>query len=363
MKPIHQLRNPMILALSLAACLWSAPAMGQPGGEGTLLEQAPCAAHATAYDGYTRAFEEERATELRSAAATLAALPRPSAADTAEFQNHRDELAVRTPVDRAVYDSVFRQGRYECVRLRYRSGGLGVAGYIFRPAGTADTLRPVLIFNRGGTGDFGRMTDLNMMRWRRFMDEGYVIVASQYRGSDGAGGVDGYGGEDVDDVLNLRPLIASLPGVDTTNVFMYGASRGGLMAYLALERGMRVNAAVVHAGPVDMEAAERFRPGFEREVFSKIPEFVRDRDGFYRDRNALLGAERIGAPVLILHGTADWRVSADDALKMAARLQALGKPYELVVYDGDDHMLSLNRGDRDRRAMAWFRKHRHERRR
>lgn len=346
------------LAIALLLGLSAAPAAAQPSVDGQLVEQASCAAHSTPYDGYARAFEEERATEMRAAAATLGGLPRPTAADSAEYGNARDELLARRPLAQAVYDSVFAHGRYECVRMRYLSGGLRVAGFIFRPAGAADTLRPVLIFNRGGTGDFSPVTDLFMTRWRRFMDAGYVIVASQYRGSDGAGGVDGYGGEDVDDVLNLRPLIASLPGVDTANVFMYGASRGGLMAYLALQRGMRVNAAVVHAGPVDMEAAERFRPGFEREVFSRIPEFVRDRDGFYRARNALLGAERIGAPVLILHGTADWRVSADDALKMAARLQALGKPYELVIYAGDDHMLSQNRGDRDQRAMAWFRKHR-----
>jgi len=346
------------LPLALVVCALAAPAKAQPGADGTLVEQEPCAAHSTPYDGYARAFEEERATGLREAEATLHGLTHPTTADSAEFRNAREELIARTPLPQAVYDSVFAQGRYECVRIRYLSGGLRVAGYIFRPAGAADTLRPVLIFNRGGTGDFSPVTDLYMPRWRRFMDEGYVVIASQYRGSDGAGGVDGYGGEDVDDVLNLRPLIASLPGVDTANVFMYGASRGGLMVYLALQRGMRVNAAVVHAGPVDMEAAERFRPGFEREVFSKIPEFVRDRDAFYRARNALLRAERIQDPLLILHGTADWRVSADDALKMAARLQALGKTYELVIYAGDDHMLSLNRQDRDRRAMAWFRSHR-----
>lgn len=42
------------------------------------------------------------------------------------------------------------------------------------------------------------------------------------------------------------------------------------------------------------------------------------------------------------------------ALRLAERLQQLGRTYELVVYGGDDHILSRNREERDRRAAAWF---------
>jgi dipeptidyl aminopeptidase/acylaminoacyl peptidase len=38
-------------------------------------------------------------------------------------------------------------------------------------------------------------------------------------------------------------------------------------------------------------------------------------------------------------------------------LQKAGKVYELVVYAGDNHTLSNNKEDRDRRAVNWFKLH------
>jgi dipeptidyl aminopeptidase/acylaminoacyl peptidase len=62
-------------------------------------------------------------------------------------------------------------------------------------------------------------------------------------------------------------------------------------------------------------------------------------------------------PLLILHGSADDRIPADDALRFARRLQALGKTYELVMYAGDVHGLPHNGRDVDRRIIEWFRAH------
>jgi dipeptidyl aminopeptidase/acylaminoacyl peptidase len=38
-------------------------------------------------------------------------------------------------------------------------------------------------------------------------------------------------------------------------------------------------------------------------------------------------------------------------------LQALGQTYELIIYPGDDHGLSLNSAESDRRIVEWFRRH------
>jgi dipeptidyl aminopeptidase/acylaminoacyl peptidase len=58
-----------------------------------------------------------------------------------------------------------------------------------------------------------------------------------------------------------------------------------------------------------------------------------------------------------MHGGADRQISPLQTLRLATRLQELGRPYELVVYHGDGHILKENQVDRDARAVAWFRKH------
>jgi dipeptidyl aminopeptidase/acylaminoacyl peptidase len=56
-----------------------------------------------------------------------------------------------------------------------------------------------------------------------------VILASQYRGNNGGEGHEELGGSDLDDVSNLLETAKSRPYADTTNVFMCGVSRGGMM--------------------------------------------------------------------------------------------------------------------------------------
>jgi predicted esterase len=67
--------------------------------------------------------------------------------------------------------------------------------------------------------------------------------------------------------------------------------------------------------------------------------------------------ESLGIPLLIMHGGADRSVNPSQSLTIAQKLQSLGETYELIIYAGDGHRLSRNQEERDRRAVAWFRKH------
>ncbi len=58
-----------------------------------------------------------------------------------------------------------------------------------------------------------------------------------------------------------------------------------------------------------------------------------------------------------MHGTADKSVNPSQSLALAQQLQKLGKTYEPIVYAQDNHFLSRNEEDRDRRALAWFKRH------
>ena len=157
------------------------------------------------------------------------------------------------------------------------------------------------------------------------------MLASQYRGVDGGEGIEEFGGADVHDITNLVPLARGLGGIDLDNVFMLGWSRGAMSTFLALKQGMKVNAVAVGGGLLDLLAEAKRRPAVAARVWSELmPGYASRRDEVLRERSVMYWPEQITAPVLILHGGGDWRASPAEALTLAQKLQAAGKPYELI---------------------------------
>ncbi|HKO56199.1 MAG TPA: prolyl oligopeptidase family serine peptidase [Thermoanaerobaculia bacterium] len=309
-------------ALPLLAALLAPLAPAQPA-DGTLLESTPCPANTTTYDEYVKAALANVADEAKLA--------------------EKEGLQMEVPPDyasrllsREEYEKRRAYKGLECRRIVYASDGLRVAGYLWKPKETVGKQLPLVIFNRGGVGDYGKLTPWRLSEgFYPFVSQGFVVLASQYR-EEG----DEFGGADVHDVLNLIPLAARLGYVDMNNIFLYGWSRGGMMTYLALKAGIPANAAAVGSGLSDLATTN----------------YVSDDK--VRERSALAWPEQINAPLLILAGTADWRAKVgDQALPLAARLQKLGKPYQLIIYSGDDHGLSLNKADAEQHVIDWFRAH------
>jgi dipeptidyl aminopeptidase/acylaminoacyl peptidase len=246
----------------------------------------------------------------------------------------------------------------ECRRIIYLSDGLKVVGFLWKPQDTAGKQFPLIIFNRGGNREFGKLTPWSHFGFYTYVSNGFIVLASQYRGNDGGEGREEYGGEDVRDVLNLLPLAQSLGYVDMHNIFMLGWSRGGMMTYLALKHNMPVNAVAVGGGLTDLVSEGKRRPALANVWRELSPGFEKRGEELLRERSAVYWAEKINVPVFILHGGADWRAEPmSQAQAFAKRLQELGKTYELIIYPDDDHGLSLNRADSDRRIVAWFRRH------
>lgn len=109
----------------------------------------------------------------------------------------------------------------------------------------------------------------------------------------------------------------------------------------------------------DMEALISARPEmYPPEALDQLwPNFETRRAEIVRSRSAVYWPEMLRAPLLIMHGGADWSVNPRHSLILAQKLEDLGQVYELIVYAGDGHFLSQNQEDRDRRAVAWFKKY------
>jgi dipeptidyl aminopeptidase/acylaminoacyl peptidase len=258
---------------------------------------------------------------------------------------------------REEYDEAVGDQRFRMERVVYASGGLKVVAYAYSPARRPSEPPPVIVFNRGGyvRGDIG--AELAPM-FRRLALAGFAVVAPLYRGSDGGEGRDEMGGADLADLMNVRPLVVRLGIADTTRFYLYGESRGGTMVFQALRDGFRARAAAVFGAFTDFDSLVASDPDRYARVCPAIwPDFAQRREEIATRRSALRWAERLGAPLLLLHGGADGDVDPALTLRLAERLQRLGREYELHVYAGDGHALKRNRADRDERVADWFRRH------
>jgi dipeptidyl aminopeptidase/acylaminoacyl peptidase len=258
------------------------------------------------------------------------------------------------------YEEARTQTDFEVLDLRYSSGGIEVPGILIRPKKLADRRWPAIVYNRGGTGDYGRLDHIAIVEMLLLAKSGFVLIASDYRFHGANARQDQWGGADMDDVLNVVVAVRALPYVDAARVFMLGQSRGGMMTYLALKRGAPIRAAAVTSGVSDLEAIGRYRPEFVTgddtfDGWAKVwPDYAARSTEHYRERSAVHWADKIRAPILILASRTDRLLPADQALRMALALQASGAHYSLHIYANDGHGLPLNRADRIRRIVEWF---------
>lgn len=265
-------------------------------------------------------------------------------------------------------------------RIIYASDALEVEGYVARPNGADGEKFPCVIMNRGGNRSFGELTPIraaSMMS--RLASRGYVVVASNYRGngefgrakypgericgvcghSIGGAGREEFGGAEVNDILNLIPVLDRMPEADTARMGMFGWSRGGMMTYLALKRSDRFKAAIVGAAIADVGASLEQRPGMAQHVYAELVPGWDDpekRAQAVAARSAVLWADALpeSTPILILHGTADWRVDPTQALDMARALLEARRPFRLVMLEGGDHGLSEYGDEENRLVDHWL---------
>ena len=237
-------------------------------------------------------------------------------------------------------------------RVTYENDGLSINGLIASPAGIP---KGVVVYNRGGSANFGILTLHAVMRqFIPLARAGYLVLGSNYRGNDGGEGKDEFGGKDVGDSIRLYEL-AHTKGLPA---FIVGHSRGCMQTYLMLKRGFKANAAVCLAGVAELRNWNEFRSEMREHVYKRlIPDFEAREEEALEERSAICWPEKISCPLLLLHGTADDRVQHQQSQQLADALAALGKPHELVLYEGGNHALTRHWDNVMTRTLDWFARH------
>ncbi|MBQ4803112.1 S9 family peptidase [Aquimarina sp. MMG015] len=241
--------------------------------------------------------------------------------------------------------------------ITYLSDGLKIQSFASVPKG--DKKYPVIIYNRGGNRDFGNLNVLwASIRFSKLASEGYIVIGCNYRGSGKSEGMEEFGGNDINDVLNLSKVIKELPKADTTRIGMYGWSRGGMMTYIALTKMNNIKAAVTGGAKSDLRTIDR--PNMEKGVYAElIPNYHQNKQAELEKRSAIVWADKFSTkvPILLLHGNADWRVKSTNSLKLALEFEKYRIPYRLKIYEGADHGISQFKEERDQDIIDWFNKY------
>jgi dipeptidyl aminopeptidase/acylaminoacyl peptidase len=238
-------------------------------------------------------------------------------------------------------------------RIEYLIDELRVVGFIIKPKNIQDQKLPVLIYNRGGNREYGKIDDERLYRLSSYASLNYIVLATQYRGNDGGEGREEFGGSDVRDVFAMSWLADTLPYADITKKVMVGHSRGGLMTYICIKMGIDIKAAAVIGAPTNL--FRRPLPFPMEEIHAELIGNPIENQEEYRDRSAIFWAERLTrVPILILHGDADSRVDPDDAKELAQLLERNQAAYNYIPFPEGNHALSNFEHERDDEIFKWF---------
>lgn len=262
---------------------------------------------------------------------------------------------LRSPLVPDETKEMIKEKQRTIVLFTYPSDGMQIKGFIsFLPNSEN---RSTIVFLRGGCKTFGIPlpsygTDFGDMN----------VIATTYRGGVSEG-TDEYGGADINDVKNLIDFIPTLEkklraSFLANKLFMIGSSRGGMQMFLSLSRfpelQTRVSKVISVAGLLDMELAIHDRPDLKKMFVSEYG--LKDNDSSWiAERNPILAAPfiRKDLPILIVQGTGDIRVSADEARHMVEALQQEGCCVEYWEIEGGYHSLS-NMKDKNIRLAEWL---------
>lgn len=273
------------------------------------------------------------------------------------FPAYEKAKGIENLYSKEVYEKAVNDNGFVLEKLTYSSQKLKVVAYLYKPKNAGGKKLPAIIYNRGSyiRGDVGY--ELAPF-FHRLALEGFVVLVPMYRESDGSEGHDEMGGDDVNDLMNVLPLAKRLGLIDTDRLFMYGLSRGGMMTFQAIRYGFPLKAAATFGAFTDLDALMKSNPGLYEPLKKTIwPDFDSRREEILDKRSAIKWADKINVPLLVMHGGNDQSVSPAQSLNFVQELQRLGKKYELMIYADDNHVLSRNQEDRDKRAIAWFKKH------
>ncbi len=274
-----------------------------------------------------------------------------SSADSVDVYRRAVETGKERRLTRPAADppaSVFP--RLDRVRAR---DGVTIPFWEYAPRGT---LRGTVVYVHGGPESQARPGFNPFLQF--LAGEGFRVLAPNVRGSTGYGRTFVHL-DDVrkrmDSVRDLKDLLdaqvrqgRAVPG----RVGILGASYGGFMVLAAMGTYPELfGAGVDLVGIANLVTfLERTGPWRRRIREAEYGSLEHDR-AFLEEISPVAHADRIRAPLLVIHGRNDPRVPLHEAEQIVAAMQRGGRPVDLLVFDDEGHGIVRL----ENRLVAWTR--------
>ncbi|HZS07594.1 MAG TPA: alpha/beta fold hydrolase [Blastocatellia bacterium] len=273
-----------------------------------------------------------------------------------------DQLAELATVDKVRYT-----GPPPAVIPNKTAQGAGnpviVTAYTFIPKKVSGKLPLIVLVHGGVHGDFNSS---NVHVVRELVEQGYAVIATDYRGSTGYGReywrqID-YGGMENEDVFAGKQwMIENHPEIDPERVGIIGWSHGGMITLWNVYQHPQ-DYKVAYAGvPVsDLVARMGYKGQGYRDLYSApyhLGKTAEENVNEYRRRSPAWNAEKLQTPLLIHTNTNDEDVNVLEVEHLITALKAAGKKFDYKIYQNAPGGHAFNRLDtrlaKDSRAEIW----------
>jgi len=212
--------------------------------------------------------------------------------------------------------------------------------YTFVPRDRAPGSKlPMLVLPHGGV--HSNFTTYYAHIVRELVEQGYVIVAPEYRGSTGYGRrfyelID-YGGLEVEDVHASKEwALKTFDFVDPKRVGLIGWSHGGLISlmasfahpkdYVCIFAGVPVSDLVARMGYHNQGYLDLYSADFH------VGKTVREDIEEYKRRSPVWNVDKLAVPLLVHTSTNDEDVNYLEVEHLIQALKAAGKKFEHEVF-------------------------------
>jgi dipeptidyl aminopeptidase/acylaminoacyl peptidase len=207
---------------------------------------------------------------------------------------------------------------------------------------------PFLVFPHGGP-EGNDVFNLDVFS-RLIAGFGYVVLQPEYRGSTGYGSdflqaiYQHFGDRAYSDVDSATDFAVAQGWADPNRLAIFGWSAGGFMTAWTVTQTHRYKAAVEGAGITDwlsfIPTSDIAQVDYDMRLQEKDPTPL-------LQFSAVMHADQVTTPLLILHGEADLRVPTFQGREFFVLLAERGKTVRMVTYPGSPHFPRLAEQRRD----------------
>ncbi|WP_297092854.1 S9 family peptidase [Thermococcus sp.] len=271
----------------------------------------------------------------------------------AELYLYDGELRQLTDYNGPIFE---RLKTFEPRHFRFRSIDLEIDGWYLKPELKEGEKAPVIVFVHGGPkGMYGHRFVYEM---QLMASKGYYVVFVNPRGSNGYDEdfalrvLERTGLEDFQDIMNgIEEFFRLEPQADKERVGITGISYGGFMTNWALTQSDLFKAGISENGISYWLTSYAFSDiglWYDVEVIGPNP--LENEN--YRKLSPLFYADRVKAPILLIHSLEDYRCPLDQSLMFYNVLRDMGKEAYIAVFKRGAHGHSI-RGSPKHRSKRY----------